>query len=403
VLLGQTPEGPVLAGLALPILGIVAVATGAGQRRRMAIALWSLIVGLGFLVTATGSGVLSPVVASPTEMGVLVSLAFAGLAGLAVGAFRLDLPRRGFGVVQGVTVAGLAVALFLLGAGLLPTLVHGDWAPGQVNDAVTDPPAIDQITALLKADSATEGEFRALWIGRDWSGGPATSARPVSRALITDPRGPQLNDLFGGNSGEGTQRLNEIVSSIEAGDTDRAGDLLGSFNVRFVIVDLDARTGPWEAQRDLALIRRESEFFVFQDDAMLDRAAVYEALPPYVAAIEEEDPSLASAEPPARRTVLARESPWRYRAPQGSAPGVAFLAETNDDNWKATSGEDELEQVQSGWGNAFEVPGGDTPLEIQFSRSLIDYAWLVALPLLWLFMIGAAFPSRRSEKRKVPA
>ena len=403
VLLGQTPEGPVLAGLALPILGIVAVATGAGQRRRMAIALWSLIVGLGFLVTATGSGMLSPVVASPTEMGVLVSLAFAGLAGLAVGAFRLDLPRRGFGVVQGLTVAGLAVALFLLGAGLLPTLVHGDWAPGQVNDAVTDPPAIDQITALLKADSATEGEFRALWIGQDWSGGPATSARPVSRALITDPRGPQLNDLFEGNSGEGTQSLNEVVSSIEAGNTDRAGDLLGSFNIRFVIVDLDSRTGPWEAQRDLALVRRESEFFVFQDDAMLDRAAVYEALPPYVAAIEEEDPSLAAAEPPARRTVLARESPWRYLAPQGSAPGVAFLAETNDDNWKATSGGDELEQTQSGWGNAFEVPGGDTPLEIQFSRSLIDYAWLVALPLLWLFMIGAAFPSRRSQKRKVPA
>ena len=83
---------------------------------------------------------------------------------------------------------------------------------------------------------------------------------------------------------------------------------------------------------------------------------------------------------------------------------MAFLAETNHEGWTATGGGDELERVPSGWGNAFEVPAGDGPLEINFTRSLIDYAALVALPLLWLFMIGAAFPSRRSEKeRKLPA
>jgi GT2 family glycosyltransferase len=404
VLLGQTPEGPVLAGLALPILGIVAVATGAGQRRRMSIALWALIVGMGFVVTATASGILPAIVASPTEMGVLISLAFAGLAGLAVGAFRLDLPRRRFGIVQGVTVAGLAAALFLVGAGLIPTLVQGDWAPGRDNDRAPDESETDQITALLGAEAATEGEFRALWIGRDWSGGSATSARPVTRSQLTDPRGQELNDLFAGSSGEGAERLTEIIDLIQGGETDRAGALLGSFNVRFVIVDLDSQTRPWEAQRDLALIRRESGFFVFQGDSALDRAAVYEELPPYVAAIEEEDPSLASDESPARHTVLARESPSRYSAAQGSAPGVAFLAETKAEDWTATSGGDELERIQSGWGNAFEVPaGGERPLEIEFPRSLIDYASLVALPLLWLFMIGAAFPSRRSEKRKLPA
>jgi len=402
VLLGQTPEGPVLAGLALPILGIVAVTTGAGQRRRMSIALWALIVGLGFVVTATATGILPPVVASPTEMGVLISLAFSGLAGLAVAAFRLDLPRRGFGIVQGVTVAGLAAALFLIGAGLIPTLVRGDWAPGRTNGSAPDTSEIDQITALLRADSASQGEFRALWIGRDWSGGTATSARPMSTSQLTDSRGLEMNDLFAAQSGEGTRRLREIIDLIHTGETDRAGSLLGSFNIRFVIVDLDSGTRPWEGQRDLALIRRESGFFVFQDDSSLDRAAVYGALPPYIAAIAEEDPTLASAEPPARHTILARESPWRYLAARGSTPGVAFLAETRSEGWTATSGGEELERIQAGWGNAFEVSTGDeTPLLIEFSRSLIDYAALVALPLLWLFMIGAAFPSRRSEKRKV--
>jgi hypothetical protein len=224
----------------------------------------------------------------------------------------------------------------------------------------------------------------------------------MSTSQLTDSRGLEMNDLFAAQSGEGTRRLREIIDLILTGETDRAGSLLGSFNIRFVIVDLDSGTRPWEGQRDLALIRRESGFFVFQDDSSLDRAAVYGALPPYIAAIAEGDPTLASAEPPARHTILARESPWRYLAARGSTPGVAFLAETRSEGWTATSGGEELERIQAGWGNAFEVSTGDeTPLLIEFSRSLIDYAALVALPLLWLFMIGAAFPSRRSEKRKV--
>jgi hypothetical protein len=167
-------------------------------------------------------------------------------------------------------------------------------------------------------------------------------------------------------------------------------------------VDRDSGTRPWEAQRDLALIRRERNFFVFQDDSSLDRAAVYEELPPYLAAIAEGDPTQASAEPPVRHTILARESPWRYLAARGSTPGVAFLAEARSEDWTASSGGEELERIAAGWGNAFEVSTGDErALEIEFLRSLVDYVALVALPLLWLFMIGAAFPSRRSEKRKI--
>ncbi len=84
--------------------------------------------------------------------------------------------------------------------------------------------------------------------------------------------------------------------------------------------------------------------------------------------------------------------------------GVIFLTDTNDENWTATSGDEDLDRTQSGWGNAFELPSGDeAPLELEFPRSLMDYGWLVALPLLWLFMIGAAFPSRRGEKRRAQA
>jgi GT2 family glycosyltransferase len=404
VLLGQTPEGPALLGLALPVLGIVAVAVGGGQRRRMSIALWALIVGMGFLLTATSSGMLSPVVATPTEMGVIVSLAFSGLAGLAVAAFRLDLPRRGFGVLQGAAVAGLAAALFLVAAGLAPTLAQGDWAPGKGDPNAPEAAEMDQVSALLRADAAAEGDFRALWVGRDWTGVTATSARPVGEGFISDPRGPALDDLFDGNSGAGADRLQEVVDSIQSGETDRAGSLLGSFNIRFVIVDRDAGTRPWQTQRDLALARDEADFVVFENDSSLERAAVYNELPPYVAAISEQDPAVASGDPPAESAVLAREDPSTYRASEVTGPGVAFLAETADEHWSATSGDDTLGRVESAWGNAFELAGSDSAsVDIEFGRSLIDVAWLVALPLLWLFMIGVAFPSRRSEKRRTPA
>ena len=122
VILGQTPEGKVLFGLALPLLGLIAVLAGRGARRRLSLALWAVIVMMGWLITLMSSGALKPLVATPTEAGVIVSAAFAGLAGLAVGAFRLDLPRRGFGWVHWTTLGGFATALFLVVAGIGPAV-----------------------------------------------------------------------------------------------------------------------------------------------------------------------------------------------------------------------------------------------------------------------------------------
>ncbi|MFN2586680.1 MAG: glycosyltransferase, partial [Actinomycetota bacterium] len=130
VLLGQTPEGPALFGLALTALGLVAVFVGEGQRRRLALALWSVVVLTGALVAAVAAGLVRSPVASPTEAGVLASLAFAGLTGVALGAFRLDLPRRGLGIAHAATLAAVSAAVVLMGAGLGPALWHGEWEPG---------------------------------------------------------------------------------------------------------------------------------------------------------------------------------------------------------------------------------------------------------------------------------
>ncbi|MDP9223276.1 MAG: glycosyltransferase, partial [Actinomycetota bacterium] len=51
VLLGQSPKPPPLFGLALPLLGLIAVLLAEGQRWRVALALWSAIVSLGWFIT----------------------------------------------------------------------------------------------------------------------------------------------------------------------------------------------------------------------------------------------------------------------------------------------------------------------------------------------------------------
>ena len=394
VVLGQTPAGPVLSGLALPVLGGAALLAAGGQRRRSALALWSLVVGIGFLTTATATGIVPPIVASPVEMGVLAALAFSGLAGLAVGAFRLDLPRRKLGVAQVVTVAALAAALFLFGAGLAPGFFGGAWAPGKGTDRIAAD-QVDRINALLATEGA--GEFRALWIGERWTSTPA-SGRLISDRFLSGRRGSELTDHFSSEGGPARMRLREVVDSIEVGATDRGGSLVGSFNIRFVIVDAESSTRPWLSQRDLALIRIEDDFLVFQDQSALERAALYNQLPPYVAAIEEEDPALASEGVQIERAEIEREGPSSYERADLGGPGVVFLAESAHEGWNASVGHESLERVESGWGNAFDVPGDAAGrVSIDFDRSIGDVVWLVAVPLVWVFMVGAAFPSRRSE------
>ena len=51
----------------------------------MALGLWTIVLAMGWLTAAMASGSLRPMVASPTEAGVLAAVAFAGLAGLADG------------------------------------------------------------------------------------------------------------------------------------------------------------------------------------------------------------------------------------------------------------------------------------------------------------------------------
>jgi hypothetical protein len=398
--LGQTPEGPVLFGVALVVLGAIAVVVGEGQRRRLALALWLVIVVMGLFMSLFSAGTIRPFVASPVEAGVLVQACFAGLVGLAVGAFRLDLPRRGLGLIHGATLFAMAASALLLVAGLAPALWHGDWAPGRDGGRATAE-VVAQVGSLFQAEAQAVGPFRALWVGEGWAPPMPLVSRPVGDEFLTGARGHVMTDLFERSSGAPDEQLRRVIDSIETGSTDGAGELLGAFNIHFVVLERSADPGPWLLQRDLALVRTEPEFLIFRNDMPLERAALYPELPSAVTAIAELDPTLAAAERQPAIEALRQRRPGSFSAAKISTPGTVFLAEAADNGWRAELDGVELERVDAGWGNAFEVSAGSGRMQISYDRSLGMVLWIVVLFFAWIVVIGASF-SRRKTAVPVP-
>ena len=396
VFLGQTPDGPALFGLALPLLGLVAAVVGGGQRRRVSIAMWSIVAIMGLIVSLIAGGTIRPFLASPIEAGVLSSVAFAALAGLAVGAFRLDLPRRGLGLVQGVALAGLAVAIFLIAAGLGPAVWGGEWRP---DPSGAQAETIDEVDSLLEAELIAEpsGSFRTLWIGDSWNQGTLSAARPVADRMITGPHGQEMTDLFQKRSPEAEKELDEAIASIQSGATDRGGSLLGAFNIRFVVVEPETADEGWLEQRNLAAVRSSSEYVFLQNTAEPARAGVYEEVPPYVVALSEEDATAGAGAVQEAQVAAEQRSASRYIVNDLGASGVAFVPESADPRWTATAGADRLERTGAGWANGFTVPpGSDGPLTIEFQRPGAHLVVWIIVGLAWLVVLGAASSTKRA-------
>lgn len=393
VVLGQMPDGPVLFGLALPLFGVMALLLGEGQRRRVAVALWGVVVLVGLVTALFAGGVIRPFVASPIEAGVLPALAFAGLAGLAVGGFRLDLPRRGLGLVQGLAVTGMAVAVFLVAAGLGPAVWGGEWRPEGISAST-----VAEVRSLLEAEEQNEptGTFRTLWVGRDWNRGAPSAAVPSEDKFVTGPHGRELNDLFEKETPGAEEQLDRAIASIESGATDRGGSLLGAFNIRFVVLDPGAFDEHWLEQRDLAAIRRSDNYVFLQNYAEPARSGLFANRPAYVSALDQGDPSAVAGATTELLAPAVQRSASRYGIEGNVPPGVAFLPETSHPRWTATAGGDELQRAEGGWGNAFEVPSAsEEGLEMRYARPGLHLVILVIVGLAWIVVLGAASSTKR--------
>ncbi|MQA99075.1 MAG: glycosyltransferase [Actinobacteria bacterium] len=391
VVLGQTPEAPVFLGLALVLLGFLAVGIGEGQRRRVALALWGVIAVTGLLISGTAAGWVKPWVAGPTEAGVLASVAFAGLTGLAVGAFRLDLPRRGLGIVHGLGVGAIAVAGGLVAISVAPALLSGAWRPGPETEAGENAQVVSQLDSLFEV-AAADGQFRILWVGNRWGPQELTGGRAVGDYFVTGARGQVLSDLFERTRDRADLRFETIVASARDGSTDRVGHLLAPYNVRFVVLERGPGTFRWLVQRDLGIIRVEPDYLLLENSDVLARSAVYSAIPEAVrgpANIAVDDVQVLAA--------VDQETPSRYRAGRVSGSGAVFLSEARDRDWEASLGGEPLERVPAGWGNGFRLDGpARGELVVAHPRSLWNRMGLLFLLVSWIVVGGAASSRRRS-------
>ncbi|MEA2477556.1 MAG: hypothetical protein QOC87_1755, partial [Actinomycetota bacterium] len=329
--------------------------------------------------------------------------AFSALVGLAVASLRHDLPRRGLGLTHALTIVGLSAGLLLAVAGLVPSLWHGAWAPGE-GGTTADARTVSQIDSVLGAAGQQAGQFRALWIGSKWLPEQPTPTRFVPNDFfLTGPSGQELSDLFAGDQGVGDEAFDRIVSSIETGTTDRGGSLLSAFNVAYVVVQPGRGAAPWLAQRDLTLTRSASSFYLFQIDSPIARAGVYNELPSYVTAIAQNKPDITSDTAGIERKVADQQSASAYIEKSVTGPGYVFLAEQRSSGWEASVGDEPLHRADGGWGNAFAIPkGARGDLFLRYGRRTASLLLIIVITLAWIVVIGAAF-SRRSRPERTTA
>jgi hypothetical protein len=351
------------------------------------------------LTQAMASGAIKPLVASPIEAGVMASVAYSGLAGIAVAALRLDLRGSAIGWRHPVALTGLGIALALAAWGVLPALWRGEWAPLSAS-----PSATGKVASLLSSQGGGLGPFRALWVGRAWQPPAPTGSRPVRDYLVTGSAGQSLTDLFQADGGTGDVQLQRAILSVRQGGTDEGGRLLGAFNIAFVVTDRGPEAAPWLGQLDLTLIATDSRFLLFQNDAPLARPGVYAGIPAAVAALGSGDYGRLTRPQDAARVVADQGGGGTYRATGVTGPGVVFVPEAADAGWDAAVGGRTLARVEGGWGNGFALGSRDRgSLRIAFDRRANELPWLGVAGLLWLVVLGSALSRESSPSPRLPS
>ncbi len=388
--LGRLPEIPLAMALAPVLLGGLAAALAAGARRRLALALWLVVGGATLFTGAASLSLPLPLAPSAVQAAVLPWLCLALLAGLAVGAVVLDLPQRRLGPLQPVAFGALAVAAALYAAGLGPALWKGEWTPGREGRA-TGAETMSQVTAAIGGEARARGDSRVLWVGQEWFGDDQDPFAPQAGYELTGLEGKHLLDVLGGFDAAAHDALREAIAAIEQGATDLGGRLLGGFDVGFVVLSgEDRERGAWLAQRDLAVAREGDGYLVLENRAPVARAAVADELPAAAG-------KAGSLNRPQERSKLRRGTGESWLAARIAGPGTLFLAESADDGWLASAGEQSLERRGSAWGNAFQVPESASRLQLSFERPSAYLVWLVGLGFLWLATFGAATVRRSSQ------
>jgi GT2 family glycosyltransferase len=321
---------PLFTGPLYPTLALASLIFATGARRMLAF--W---FGLGLLCNALlaawlarGSGVRI----ADWPGGLLIPGAVAWAAIAAIG-FNSILPAlsRARSSVERAGATFVVVLTALVGVFVVGNLARGDWA-------LLDGP--ERLPATV-----TESQARVLWLAGRGDGGVFWA--------VTGPRGRTLLDSARPSAPNASEAVGAIVQDVLQARTHRAGTVLRTFNVGFVVV----RHGP-EADRLNELLTRQGDL----DSRITEQAGLYEGPPPAPGGMV-----LPGAEPPAsaEQLLLASGASTRLQGsvpdPQGrvKGPATVVLPMAADRSWQAQVGDRELTRDSTaGWAQAFLVPEG---------------------------------------------
>jgi len=390
--LATGPHGATALGWALLVLPALSLLLGFGRRLAWATRSWVVIVGCVALTWLVDQGELGVAVGDPHVLlaPAAVSLAFA--AGMAATAFQRDLRRYRFGWRQAVPfVAGIAVVASA-GAGLGGAL-DGRW---QVADG-----GYDSRATLFDDRARAPDHDRVLWIG-DADVMPVEGWRyddDVTFA-ITQARTPSILDLAVGSPSEPVLELRDVFEDTLAGASNRLGQRLAPYGVRYVIV-VEANapkpsstierpvdpliTSRLAEQLDLVRVEVRPGVTVYNNLASVPTVSI---LPP--GALAATPAGVAPAD-----SVLALPLTTSLRSYSGPVqPGDLYVANAGT-NWTVrVDGQTQPRLPQAGWAQGFQIDQAGAATLTHNNVSSYWYASL-AQAAAWLVLVAALVLGRR--------
>ncbi|MDQ3932315.1 MAG: hypothetical protein M3252_05695, partial [Actinomycetota bacterium] len=356
----------VVAGVAFPAAGLLAIALGYPRRPAALAWLWSVVLAATFaswMLARTGG----PPVAWLGLPLTVAALAYSGLLAAAFTTAGHVLSAQAFGWRQLVSIgAAAAVAVGVLAA--VVHLVDDRWTAFEVND-----PALPSFVA---SEQATRGPFRVLVLA-DVDG--------VARWDLTGPEGPSMLRYGASRAPDLIRYVEDAIEDMAAHVTPGAAGRLGLANILYVYVPEGGRSAQLEAaladQHDL-------------EPQPVDIGLVYsvERWLPRAAFVPEED-ALALVRrdelPPQSQSLPLDRVKDDVYVGQVPGPGAVLLAESVHPGWRAQAGQAGLESNQHDLVR-FTVPDASDDVRVSFARQsrrtvavvLQSLATLLALSLV---------------------
>lgn len=415
------PHGEHLWSYAILVVAAFSLLLARGVRLSWAVRGWFVALACWALVWIAQQGWLPRAIPEP---GVVLAPAAAGLAlasALGVAAFEVDLRRHRFGWRQFAPfVAGGAFIVLLLP--LLTASVDGRWELPRRDFA--------RSYAGLVA-KPEEGAPRILWLGHpdvlpiagdDLAVGALGTVADGLAFATTDGRPPTLLDRWGSPRTPGAVLVRDALGVAADGDTNRLGQLLAVFGVRYVVLvdhlapaPIDSEVRPvspalrrtFDAQLDLERVESVNEAVtIYRNLSWVPiRASLAEGT-----ALDPEDLSraaialAATPRPPALVDAATDASrPFADATRSGVLPArtTLYQAVNANANWRlSVAGGGAVRRDVYGWANAFTVDaGGDAVLE--YRTPWTRRAALVAQVVVWLVVVlwWNALRERRRDRK----